>query len=276
MSFALTPNQITHYHEHGYVVIPNVLSTSEIESYKACATKIANGNYPKEAKKRLVRDVYFSKGIVEQPKDPELSLWKILNPDRFDPLLDNFIKTPKLLDGIESLIGKDILAFLLMYIYKPPGVPETIHPFHQDGVYFPFQPLNQCIGTWTPLDDATGDNGTLEVIDASHKLELQSHGMRKELTNAFAFEVEGFYDHPDKKVLEVKAGDSVLFHPHLLHTTGGNKTKGHRRVLTVHLASANCQPTGMIKEFGFQLVRGQTYEHGLQAIEHRDLAFSIL
>lgn len=276
MAFNLTTEQIKHYKDHGYIVVPQVLSESEIKIYKACATKIANGNFPDEAKKRLVRDVYFSKGIVEQPDDPELSLWKILNPDRFDPLLENFTKTPKLLDAVESLIGSDLMAFLLMYIYKPPGVPNTIHPFHQDGVYFPFGPLNQCLGTWTPLDDATKDNGTLEVIKGSHKLELQSHGMRKELTNAFAFEVEGFYDHPDRTVLEVKAGDCVLFHPHLLHTTGGNKTQGHRRVLTVHLASAKCKPTGTIREFGFQLVKGQTYEECLQPVENRDMKLSII
>lgn len=74
--------------------------------------------------------------------------------------------------------------------------------------------------------------------------------------------------------LEVQAGDCVLFHTHLLHTTLGNTTQEHRRVMTVHVASARCKSVNNIQEFGYTLVRGRTFDGCLQPQQrHRSLKF---
>jgi len=266
---SLTPGQVAHYDEHGYVVVPGVLSPEEIERYKTEARKIVLGAYPPEAKSRILRDVRIHNGFLPPFEDPEHNMWKILNPDVFNPVFERYLTTPKLLDAVESLIGPDILAFLLMFIYKPPRLAEAVHPFHQDGVYFPFTPHGLAVGTWLPLDDAHERNGTLVVIPGSHK-----EGMRKyeipeggKFGVALGLEATGAKALPNQVALDVKAGDCVLFHTHLLHTTPGNTTDGHRRVITVHIASARCRPTGNIREFGFTLVRGQTCDGCLKPQE---------
>ncbi len=100
-------------------------------------------------------------------------------------------------------------------------------------------------------------------------MDVLDHNMpEKELTNAYAFEALGLDDHPDEAALEVQAGDCVLFHSRLLHKTGGNVTDGHRRVLTVHMASAKCKATSEnTPEYGFRLVRGRNYEGCIRAPE---------
>lgn len=272
--FKLSQDQIDQYHELGYIVVPEVLSPDEIELYKRRGREIAHGDYPPEAKKRIIRDVRVAKGLIPAPEDPEHALWKFTNPDRFDKVFYDYLETPKLLDAVECLIGEDLLAFLLMYIYKPPRL-DAVHPYHQDAFYFKFSPHDLCLGTWIPLDDANGDNGTLRVIPRSHKGEVLDHDMPETLTNAFSFEAGGFNE-DDEVVLDVKAGDCVLFHSRLLHKTGGNITDGHRRVLTVHMCSAKCKEDDEnTPEYGFRLVRGRYYDGCVRAPEKLNVEYNI-
>lgn len=174
MAGSLSQKQIDQYRDVGFVIVPAVLTPDEIQMYKDEGRKIAHGAYPEAAKSRVMRDVRIAKGLIPEPDDPEKALWKIMNPDRFNQVLADYMETPKLLDAVESIIGEDIVAFLLMLIYKPPHV-DAVHPYHQDSFYFPFGPHDDVIGTWVPLDDADGDNGTLRVIPGSHKMDIIEH-----------------------------------------------------------------------------------------------------
>ena len=82
----LTQEQIQHFEEHGYVVVPGVLDEVEMERYRERARAISRGDVPEEAKNRVVKDIAFAKGLLPLPEDPEHAVWKIINPDRFDPL----------------------------------------------------------------------------------------------------------------------------------------------------------------------------------------------
>jgi ectoine hydroxylase-related dioxygenase (phytanoyl-CoA dioxygenase family) len=118
------------------------------------------------------------------------------------------------------------------------------------------------------------------VLPGSHTLPVTGHaqieGVNKDAIAASG--VEG-----DAEALarahhfELEPGDCVLFHPHLYHRTGGNRTQGHRRVITLHFASARCRAAAprLIREFGFTSVRGRTYEGCLQPLEAPDLGFRV-
>lgn len=279
---SLTPEQIDHYNEHGYVVVPGVLDEDEMERFRARARAISLGDVPDAATSRVVKDIAFAKGLLPMPDDPEHAVWKIINPDRFDPLFEEALRFPKVLDAVSSLIGEDILAFLLMFIYKPPHVPESEHPFHQDALYFPFGPHDQCVGVWIPLDPVSEANGTLTVVPGSQKMEVAKHGFREGI-NFGALAAEGIEGNPEiheKAVsLDLPPGDCVLFATRTFHRTGGNRTDGHRRVITLHMASARCTPTADIPaaqfdEYGFTSVRGQTYEGCLQPQQDVSLRFA--
>ena len=272
----LSRSQIDHYREHGYVILPRVIEPDEIDRYCRRAREIALGDVPKSAAKRLVRDIHFAQGGAPLPEDPEHALWKILNPDRFDAVMEECLHFPRVLDAAESLIGEDILAFLLMFIYKPPGVPQSVHPFHQDAAYFPFEPQDSCLGVWIPLDPATEANGTLSVVPGSHRLGLRGHEVREGI-NFGALAARGIEGndryHAEAVAMEMSPGQCLLFNTRLFHRSGGNRTGDHRRVITLHLASARCRSKGpSLSEYGFALVRGQAYEGCLQPVESPPLA----
>lgn len=265
----LTPDQRAAYDRDGFVVVPDILSEDEMAAYKGRATEIARGDVPTEAGGRLVQDVRFAKGLLPLPADPEMALWKLLNPDRFDGLFYQFVETPRLLDALEDIVGPDIFTFLLMLIYKPPGMEDAVHPFHQDAYYFPFGPHDLCVAAWLPLDDADAENGGLTVLPGSHKGPLMNHTVPGGVQNFGNFEIPDADNHEDAVTLAVKAGDLVLFHARTWHKTTGNTSGRMRRVMTVHAASAKCAPTGPIPhaEFQMRLVRGRAYSGCLQPYE---------
>lgn len=41
--------------------------------------------------------------------------------------------------------------------------------------------------------------------------------------------------------LEMQAGDTVFFHPLLIHGSGTNRTNGFRKAISTHYASSHCQ-----------------------------------
>src|SRR5262249_270499 len=181
----------------------------------------------------VVEEVRVAKGAVT-PDDPEKGIWKYLNPDRYDPLFAAYPARAELLDLVEPFLGPDLKAFLMMFIYKPPGI-DFVHPYHQDASYFNFQPHDVVMGTWLALDRTDETNGTPSVIRGSTQLAILPHAAPKgEMVNFGVFGVEGYDGHPDEVHLELEPGDAVFFHSRLLHKTGANLSARHRRVLTVH------------------------------------------
>ena len=272
----LSALQIEHYRTHGYVVVPGVLDETEMQRFRTRAREIALGDRPDEAANRCVLDIEYAKGRSPMPEDPEHALWKIMNPDRFDQVFREAMRLPKVLDAVESLLGPDLLAFLLMFIYKPPGLEKSVHPFHQDAIYFPFQPQDLCCGVWIPLDPVSEANGTLSIVPGSHTSDVRPHELREGI-NFGALAAQGVEGdeamHAESVALELPAGDCLLFNTKLFHRSGGNRTTGHRRVITLHMASARCESTGLqFGEFGFTSVRGQTFEGCLQPVAEPSLA----
>lgn len=274
----LSREQIDHYEEHGFVVVPQVLDEAGVERFKRRAREIALGDVPPGAENRLVKDIAYVKGWRDLPEDPEHAIWKIMNPDRFDEVMAESMRIPKVLDAVSSLIGDHLMAFLLMFIYKPPGVESSLHPFHQDAAYFNFGPQERCIGVWIPLDPVSEENGTLTVVPGSHRLDVLGLEFKDDI-NFGALASQGAEENAEfqrKAVsLTLPPGDCVLFNTKLLHRTGGNRTQGHRRVITLHMADARCQHHGEhFGEFGFTSVRGEVFEDGLQPQKAPSLALN--
>jgi len=256
----LTEAQQCEYREKGFVVVRGVLNAEQVATYRARARAFALGDLPPGSEKMVVKEVRVAKGLIK-PEDPEKGIWKYMNPDRYDPLFAAYPSQPGLLDVVEGLLGPDIKAFLVMFIYKPPSL-DFVHPYHQDAYYFPFEPHDLCLGTWLALDPTDAGNGTLSVIAGSHRWSILPHAQPKgDSVNYGVFGVEGYDGREDEVVLELEPGDAVFFHSRLLHKTGSNLSERYRRVLTVHYASSHCRPTGEHhKAIAFRLVRGQSFE----------------
>jgi phytanoyl-CoA hydroxylase len=89
-----------------------------------------------------------------------------------------------------------------------------------------------------------------------------------EFVNGGYFGAVGVGAHPDRVHLEMEPGDTVFFHPLLLHGSGRNRSAGFRRAISAHYASAACRYLADGFRHGgrpFRLVRGRADPDGIVA-----------
>jgi len=212
-----------------------------------------------------MRDVMVAKGAV-QPEQKSEAIAKIQDFHNDPVLFDGYARHPKLLAMVEQFCGPDIKSIHSMLINKPPGV-DGRHPLHQDLLYFPFRPADRIVATWTALESCTRENGCLVVVPGTQRGDLLPHGNPDwDYLNTAYFGAAGVGAHPERVHLEMEPGDTVFFHPLLLHGSGRNRSDGFRRAISAHYASAACRFLDDGLPHGgrpYRLIRGQSHPQGI-------------
>ena len=234
----LTPDQIRQYDEQGFLLLPRLVPEDRLRAYEERFLDFARGAVPPTPGMRIMRDIMVIDGTVE-PESPVHAVNKLLQFEE-DATLYGYVTEPALLAAVRSLIGDDIYTVVTNIFNKPPGV-DGRHPLHQDLHYFPMRPPEKIVGTWTALTATHPDNGCLAVVPGSHRGPLLEHRYPDwEHLNA------GFYGVGESVVgehvhVEMDAGDTLLFHPMLIHGSGHNRTHAFRRAISTHFASEDCE-----------------------------------
>lgn len=129
--------------------------------------------------------------------------------------------------------------------------------------YFPFRPADRIVCAWTAMERITPANGCLIVLPGTHKGVLHQHDYPdwENGVNKMYHGVRGYDDHPavelsmEKGICESDvqtfapivtisfflSGDTVFFHPILIHGSGANRTNGFRKAISCHYSSAEMQ-----------------------------------
>jgi len=254
------------YDQAGYLVVEGLFTSDELAALRERFRQIVEEERPAARDMLVMRDVMVAKGAVV-PGSKAGAIAKVQDFHNDDVLYDRYSRHEKLLDLVECFTGPDIKTIHTMLINKPPGV-DGRHPLHQDLLYFPFRPADQIVGTWTALEPCTRENGCLVVVPGSHKGELLKHeNVDWEWVNLAYFGAEGVGAHPERVHLEMQPGDTVIFHPILLHGSGRNRSEGFRRAISTHYASARCRFLPGAESVGehrpYLRVRGNEYAEGI-------------
>jgi phytanoyl-CoA hydroxylase len=253
----ITNEMLEHYWEHGYTMVRGLFSPELTESYRAHFEDIVSGEVEPSEGMLVMRDIMVAKGAVETKTRAE-EIAKVQDFEN-DELLYSYVTHTALLDCVERFVGHDVFTLHTMLINKPPNV-DGRHPLHQDLLYFPFRPADKIVAGWTALERITVQNGCLTVVPGSHKHGLLKHENPDwEYLNGGYFGAEGAGENSERVYLEMEPGDTVFFHPILLHGSGRNKTQGFRRAISAHFASTNCQWEWTIDEVNrkYKIVRGE-------------------
>jgi phytanoyl-CoA hydroxylase len=236
----LSPADRKHYETHGYLVVRALFSAAELAPLHEQFLKVVNGEVPPAPGMLVMKDVMVAKGAVK-PGTAAEAIAKVQDFHKDPVLFERYSVHPRLLDWVERFVGPDVKTIHSMLINKPPNV-DGRHPLHQDLLYFPFRPADRIVATWTALEPCTRENGCLVVVPGSHKGELRKHGNPKwEWLNLAYFGVNDDEAIAKRIHLEMEPGDTVFFHPILLHGSGRNRTEGFRRAISTHYASAECR-----------------------------------
>jgi phytanoyl-CoA hydroxylase len=227
---------------------------------------IVEGRVPPAEGMLVMKDVMVAKGAVS-PNRAEDAVAKLQDFDS-DPVLRTYTEHPRLLDLIEPIVGADVVSIHCMLINKPPGV-DGRHPLHQDLLYFPFGPADRIVASWTALEPVDRENGCLSVVPGSHRGELLRHvNPDWDHLNLGYFGAEGVNADTERVHLEMQPGDTVIFHPLLLHGSGRNRSSGCRRAISSHFADASCRYPDGAHSGGnrrYRLIRGVVRPGGILA-----------
>lgn len=161
-------------------------------------------------------------------KGATLAYRKIQNLEINSTIL-SYMTKPIFREACSLAYGSDapISCFRAMFMNKPAGLGTELR-WHQDRwANLDRDPL---ITIWTTLDDATLDNGCVRVIPGSHRAVLNPDDPSGFLTDEMA---EEFDARDDVVPLAMEAGEVVLLHNHLLHTSSINRTNVPRRAISV-------------------------------------------
>lgn len=242
----LNEAQLTHYHDEGYVLLPNLVPEPDLAVYERRFEQLAlkKASAPDV---KVMHDVMVAKGAVE-PATAMHAVNKVMNFEA-DAELYAYTQEPKLLAAVRSIICAEpvppneppegIFSISTNVFNKPPGV-DGRHPLHQDLRYFRIRPASKIVAAWTALNPTTRANGCLAIIPGSHRAALHAHGNPEwDYVNAGFFAIEDI-DLNARVHVEMARGDTLLFHPLLVHGSGRNRSNGFRRAISTHYAAASC------------------------------------
>jgi phytanoyl-CoA hydroxylase len=234
---ALTDDERDRYWRDGYVMRRGLIDRETLARIEARFLAIVSGEVPVSEGMVLMKDVHFVDG-GGQPETALHAINKLLSFEQ-DPELWSFATDVRLLACVRDLVGTELKTLSTNVFNKPPGV-DGRHPLHQDLRYFAMRPTDEIVATWTAIGSCTRENGCLAVIPRSHLGELVEHGDPEWDEVNFGFFAAKGIDVDARVHVEMEPGDTILFHPLLVHGSGRNQSGGFRRAISVHYASVEC------------------------------------
>ncbi len=199
----LSDNQIKKYNEEGYVSPINVISMDEANEIRE-EIEFIEKKWPNELEGSGRNYVHF-----------------------ISPIFDKLVHNSKILDAVESVIGKDILACGTTLFIKNPHEKGFVS-FHQDAKYIGLEPYN-WVTAWIAITDSNIKNGCMRMWAGSHKDNLKEHEQKFNEGNLLT-RGQTVKNVPIEKTTPVilKAGQMSLHHPTIVHGSGINKSNDRR------------------------------------------------
>ncbi|WP_106091954.1 phytanoyl-CoA dioxygenase family protein [Enhygromyxa salina] len=236
------------FERDGFIVIPGFASASACEQLREAAEALVEA-----ADIASIRTAFDVRG-QRHGEDPWFlesggEVRAFLEPERDDgharvnklghalhdrvPIFDQFSRTPELAALVAELGVAQPRLLQSMVIFKHPRVGGQVTA-HQDATYLYTEPQS-VIGLWFALEDASLDNGCLELLPGGHRLGLRKRYRREgdrtwtQILDARAWPHDGW------RPVEVPAGTLVAFGGLLPHRSAANRSARSRCAYTLHV-----------------------------------------
>ena len=230
----VTPQAKAQYQEQGYLILRGLFHTELLAAFDERFCALVEGRIEKTGLMQVMRDVMVVKGAIAAQS--ALHAVNKLFSFEDDPVLSQYTHHAGLLAGVRVLLGPVVYSASTNVFNKPPDV-DGRHPMHQDLRYFRMRPADLIVGTWTAVYPARRETGCLSVLPGSHRRGFLEHALPD-----WEYVNHGFYgvkdvDFSDRVHVELAPGDTLLFHPLLIHGSGHNRSRDFRRAISAHFIS---------------------------------------
>ena len=210
----ITEKEKQAYQQDGFLIARNMFSAEELDLLYQLATD--------DSVVSTAFDLHDLSG-----KQTPLPLWFTAGDDSFGLMS----RSERLVKGVQALLGEgEVCHFHSKVMQKEPRVGGSWE-WHQDygywyknGFLFP----EAMISVMVALTDATIENGCLQVLKGTHKMQRFEHLFAGEQQGADMDFVNEAAKVSELVYCELKAGDVLFFHSNLLHRSEANLSDNAR------------------------------------------------
>ena len=230
----LEQQQRAFYYNQGYLILPSLISGSELDALRAATADIIEKSRGATESSRALD---LEKGhCADQPK-----LRRVAYIDDQYPVFWELCANSAITDVAADLLGPDVRFRELMLNFKwADGGSEV--KWHQDFVFYPHTHTG-TLQFLLFLDDVSSDMGPLQIIPQSHKGKLYEHyDDDQQWTGALR---EGdLAEAGIENVVEATgpAGTVSVHHSCTVHGSGRNDSNRGRPALVITYAAADAMP----------------------------------
>jgi non-haem Fe2+, alpha-ketoglutarate-dependent halogenase len=231
----LSSEAVQQYHHNGYYSPVPVLNREAVEHYRRCLEQHeARTGEPLQGNWRHKTHLIFT--------------WA-----------DELVHHPKILDAVEDVIGPDILCWTTNFFIKEANNPGFVS-WHQDSTYWGLDP-DDVITAWVAFTDATRENGYMQFMPGSHKVDQLPHVDTFHKDNLLSRGQEIAVDVDTSKAVGIplRAGEMSLHHIKLVHGSEPNRSKDRRIGLAIRYIPTYVRQTKV--RDSAMLVRGKDIYH---------------
>lgn len=222
-----TPDELSHFHLHGWTVKEGVFTAEETEPIAELAVQLGG--------QELSADV--TSDLADYSSNGEQIPRKLNSPFLRHASFRRFVLDDRLQQLVGQLIDKPPLLISDQVFLKPPH-HGSAKPYHQDNAYFLCEPADDVITAWIALDDADETNGCLHYINGSHKEAVLEHVPDPSEPHNKAPSPD-LIDTTREAAACVRRGGVVFHHSQALHMTPRNESDRWRRAYATHWGSAD-------------------------------------
>ena len=238
---SLTASQIKNYEKNGYISPIDILSKKEAYEIREEIELIEN-KWPGELDGLGRNYIHL-----------------------ISPIFDKICHNKKILDVVESIIGKNILVCGTTLFIKNPEQKGFVS-FHQDAKYIGLEPYN-WVTAWIAITDSNEKNGCMRMWPGSHKEKIKHHNQKFDENNLLTRgqTVENVPLNETEPVI-LLAGQMSLHHPTVVHGSGINKSND-RRIGFVIQSYIGTNVKQVLGKNSVQLARGVDEFHNHEIIQ---------
>ena len=154
--------------------------------------------------------------------------------------LSDLIRSPKILDAVEDIIGHNIMVWSTDWWIKEANSPQFVS-WHQDSQYWGLDTA-KLVTVWVALSPSTIESGCMRILPGSHVGPDLAHEETYHDDNMLTRgqSISGIDE--DKAVnLEVQTGQAVLFAFRIAHASYPNQTDDRRIGLAIRYIPTDTQ-----------------------------------
>lgn len=226
--FHLSDEQVTHFHEQGYVSGVRILSDEQVDQLR---TELADLTDPSHPGKELFHEYHSNEST-----DPNTVLFHALGAWRVKPGFHDMLWSPGFTMAASQLFDGAAVRFWHDQLFCKPPQQGGVVAWHQDYSYWTRTKPIAHLTCWIGLDDTDEENGCLQYIPRSHEWDLLPitglAGDMDAIKDVLNDEQWEMFNNPVP--IRLKKGEAAFHHPLLVHGSKENRSSRPRRATVIN------------------------------------------